>query len=205
MKLEMTVKQPITVRDCDGLQCTIGVGSKVVLTGVTQSQVTLEVNNRYSLTIGINEHLHTFTNKNVELTSKRLTVGTKVVIVNPNHVYFGDVIELTGANMYLPQVRLMYKHGLYNNSEIFNYSDIEFYDESTKYDGMIVFYDENDTVEKVAGRSYKRSGVEYVEVTCDNVAKYTNLRVDMLWCYKDDTSDELVPLNSVYKLSRHHL
>lgn len=197
MKLEMTVKQPITLCDSYGLQCTIGVGSKVVLTGVTQSQVTFEVNNRYSLTIGINEHLHTFTNKNVELISKRLDVGTKVVIVNPNHVYFGDVIELTGANMYLPQVRLMYKHGLYSNSEIFNYSDIEFYDESTKYEGMIVFYDENDTVEKVAGRTFKRGGVEYVEVTGDNNARYTNLYVGTLWCYKDDKSEELVPLDSI--------
>ena len=198
MKLEMTVKQPITVRDCDGLQCTIGVGCKVVLTGVTQSQVTFEVNNRYSLTIGINEHLHTFTNKNVELTSKRLDVGTKVVIVNPNHIYFGEVITLTGANMYLPQVRLMYKHGLYSNSEIFNYSDIEFYDESTKYEGMIVFYDENDTVEKVAGRTFKRGGVEYVEVRGDNNAQYKNLYVGATWCYKDDVSEELVPLDSIY-------
>ena len=197
MKLEMTVKQPITVRDCNGLQCIIGVGSKVLLTGVTQSQVTLAVN-RYPVTIGINENLHSFTNKNVELTIKRLDVGTKIVIVNPNHIYFGEVIELTGANMYLTQVRLMYKHGLYSNSEIFNYSDIEFYDESTKYEGMIVFYDENDTDEKVAGRTFKRGGVEYVEVTGDNNAQYKNLYVSAAWCYKDDESDKLVPLDSIY-------
>lgn len=199
MKLELTVKKPITVCTCDGQQYMIGVGCKFVLTEVTPSQVTLKVNDKHTLTISTsNEHLYSLTSENVELTSKRLDVGTKVVILNPDHIYYGKVIELTGAKMYLAHARLMYKQGLYSNSEIFKYSDIGIYDESTKYEGTIVFYDKDDTVEKVAGRTFEHNGAEYVVVTGNNVAKYTNLRSDVLWCYKDDTSDELVPLNSVY-------
>lgn len=143
----------------------------------------------------------------------RTIVGNRIVVTGQDSEFFGSVLYVHQASLRKDKdsvVVLVLDDDCRPFIEL-KLGDIALYDESTRYDGTIVYFDGGQDLSWCVDNVNYPSGTEWVvvnngyctstkTVTIRNVGGYHDhvKNIDKLWCYKDDESDERICLSELY-------
>ncbi len=143
----------------------------------------------------------------------RSIIGKKIVVTCQDSEFFGSVLHVHQAALSRDKDKVIipvFDDDCRPFIEL-KISGIALYDESTRYDGTIVYFDGGQDLSWCVDNVNYPSGTEWVvvdngyctnskTVTIRNVGGYHDhvKSIDKLWCYKDDKSDERIRLSELY-------